>query len=212
MAASDSFDLTVKGQGGHAAGPHRAIDPIVAAAHLIVAFQSLVSREVDPLHSAVVTVGRIQGGDARNVIPDEVKLQGTVRTFDPALREAMPERLERMARSVTAAFGSTCDLSYWFGYPPLVNDGAMAEVVRAAAREVVGDTHVVVAPQVMGAEDMSYFLRRVPGCFFRLGSANAERGLTRPHHNPSFDFDERALPIGVEVLVGTARRYLAERA
>jgi amidohydrolase len=212
MACSDAFDLTVRGQGGHAAAPHRAIDPVVTAAHLIVALQSLVSRETDPLQSAVVTVGRIQGGDARNVIPDQVLLQGTVRTFDPALRQAMPQRLERIARGVTEAFGGKYELSYRFGYPCLVNDAAMAEVVRAAARPVVGEEHVVVAPPVMGAEDMSYFLQRVPGCFFRVGSANAERGLTRPHHNPCFDFDEAALPIGVEVLAGAARRFLDQSA
>jgi amidohydrolase len=212
MASADSFDLTVKGQGGHAAGPHRTIDPVVTSAHLIVALQTLVSREVDPLKSAVVTVGHIQGGNVRNVIPDEVRLQGTVRTFDPGLRQTIPRRLERIARAICAAFGGDCDLEYRFGYPPLVNDAGMAEVVRAAAREVVGEEHVVVAPQVMGAEDMSYFLESVPGCFFRIGSANAARGLTRPHHNPSFDFDEDALPIGVEVLARTARRYLASRA
>lgn len=212
MAAADSFDLKVQGQGGHAAGPHRAIDPVVTAAHLIVAMQTLVSRETNPLQSAVVTVGRIQGGDVRNVIPNEVLLQGTVRTFDVALREQMPRRLERMAQGVCAAFGGQCDLEYRFGYPPTVNDARMADVVRAAAREVVGEHHVVVAPQVMGAEDMSYFLERVPGCFFRIGSANAERGLTRPHHNPAFDFDEDALAIGVEVLARTARRYLESRA
>jgi amidohydrolase len=212
MAASDSFDLVVKGQGGHAAGPHRTIDPVVTAAHLIVALQTIVSRQVDPLQSAVVTVGHIEGGHARNVIPDEVLLQGTVRTFDPGLRQAMPERLERTARSVCAAFGGECGLRYWFGYPPTVNDPGMADLVREAAREVVGEERLVVAPQVMGAEDMSYFLERVPGCFFRVGSANAERGLTRPHHNPAFDFDEDALPIGVEVLARTARRYLESRA
>ena len=208
MASSDVFDLTVKGQGGHAAAPHWAIDPVVTAAHLIVALQTLVSRETDPLQSAVVTVGRVQGGDARNVIPDQVLLQGTVRTFDPALREAMPQRLERIARGVTEAFGGKYELSYRLGYPCLVNNAAMADVVRAAARPIVGEEHVVVAPPVMGAEDMSYFLQRVPGCFFRVGSANAERGLTRPHHNPCFDFDEAALPIGVEVLAGAARRFL----
>ena len=212
MACSDAFDLTVRGQGGHAAAPHRAIDPVVTAAHLIVALQTLVSRETDPLQSAVVTVGRIQGGDARNVIPDQVLLQGTVRTFDAVLREAMPQRLERIARGVTEAFGGNYELSYRFGYPCLVNDAAMSEVVRAAARPIVGEEHLVVAPPVMGAEDMSYFLQRVPGCFFRVGSANAERGLTRPHHNPCFDFDEAALPIGVEVLAGAARRFLEQSA
>ena len=212
MACSDAFDLTVKGQGGHAAAPHRAIDPVVIAAHLIVALQTLVSRETDPLQSAVVTVGRVQGGDVRNVIPDQVLLQGTVRTFDAGLRQALPQRLERIARGVTEAFGGQYDLSYRLGYPCLVNDAAMAEVVRAAACPIVGEEHVVVAPPVMGAEDMSYFLQRVPGCFFRVGSANAERGLTRPHHNPCFDFDEAALPIGVEVLAGAARRFLDQSA
>jgi amidohydrolase len=212
MASSDAFDLTVKGQGGHAAAPHRAIDPVVTAAHLIVALQPMVSRETDPLQSAVITVGRIQGGDARNVIPDQVLLQGTVRTFDPELRRAMPQRLERTARGITEALGGQYELRYRLGYPCLVNDAAMSDMVRAAAREIVGEERVVTAPQVMGAEDMSYFLQRVPGCFFRVGSANAERGLTRSHHNPCFDFDEAALPIGVEVLAGVARRFLAQRA
>jgi amidohydrolase len=210
MACSDVFDLTVMGKGGHAAAPHRTIDPVVIAAHLIVALQTLVSRETDPLQSAVVTVGRIQGGEARNVIPDQVLLQGTIRTFDPELREAMPRRLERVARGVTEALGGTCELSHRFGYPCLVNDAAMAEIVRAAARPVVGEEHVVVAPAVMGAEDMSYFLQRVPGCFFRLGSANAARGLDYGHHHPRFDFDEAALPVGVEILAGAAQRFLAE--
>src|SRR5262249_42207570 len=153
--------------GGHAAGPHRTIDPVVMAAHLVVALQTLVSRETNPLQAAVVTVGRIHGGDVRNVIPNEVLLQGTVRTFDQTLREAMPRRLERLAQGVCAAFGGEARLVYRFASPPLINDAAMADLVRSAAREVVGEEHVVMAPQVMGAEDMSYFLERVPGCFFR---------------------------------------------
>ncbi|HEV8307920.1 MAG TPA: amidohydrolase [Methylomirabilota bacterium] len=209
MAATDRVSLVVRGRGGHGAAPHQTIDAILVAAHLVTALQAISSREVAPTTPVVVTIGTIQGGFRYNVIAPEVALTGTVRSFDPKLRQELPGRIERIARGVAAAFGAEVEADYDFGYPSTVNDPAMTDLVRQAAVTVVGERGIVVPDLLMGGEDMSYFLEAVPGCFAFVGSANPERGLNHPHHSPGFDFDEAALPIGVQVLVRTAERYLA---
>ena len=209
MAAADTLRIRVRGRGGHAAAPHRTVDPILAAAHLVVATQSVVSRSVDPADSAVISLCRIQGGQAGNIIPEEVELVGTVRSFRAEVRDRLRQRLEELAHHVPRAFGATADLDFELGYPPVVNDPAMTELVTSACREVLGGPASVVDCHTMGGEDFAFFLREVPGCFFFVGSGNPDRETHHPHHHPRFDLDEDALGLGVQCLVRIVERYLA---
>jgi len=209
MASADHFTLTITGRGGHGAQPHRTVDPIVTAAHVVTALQSIKSRRVDPFDSAVVTVGAIHGGKAHNIIPERVELNGTVRSLSSSLRDELPRHLEQIVRGVCGAFGATYELDYKFGYPVTENHAEVAEMVRGCARRVVGGQGRIVGARTMGGEDMSYFLREVPGCFFFVGSANPEKGLVHPHHSPRFDIDEDVLLVGAEVMVSAVEEALA---
>jgi amidohydrolase len=209
MASVDRLSIKIIGRGGHGAAPHRAADPVVAAAHVVVALQTIVSREVSPLGSAVVTVAAVHGGSAFNVIPDEVTLSGTLRTFDPVLRRSLPERLQRISAGVAGGLGCRALVEVEAGSAPVLNDAAMAEIARRAAVDVVGEAKVVTPESTMGGEDVSVYFARAPGCFVFIGSANAERGLAEPHHSPRFDFDEDALLVGCEFLVRAAERAVA---
>lgn len=209
MAGASEFRLTIKGRGGHAALPDQAVDAVVVASHVVVALQTLVSRETSPLDSAVVTVGSIHGGTTFNVIAERAVLEGTVRAFEDDRREALRDRIAALAQGVAGAMGAEATLEWTPHYPATVNDPAMAALVAREAAVVVGEENVFTDIRTMGAEDMSYFLRAVPGCFFFVGAANAARGITAPHHNPRFDIDEAALPIGAEILARAARAFLA---
>jgi amidohydrolase len=208
MAAVDRLRVVVRGRGGHGAMPDRARDPIVAAAHVVTALQTVVSREVSPVEPAVVTIGAIRGGEAFNVIPDEVTLLGTIRTFDAALRRSMPERIERIADGIARGLGCRAESETSPGNPAVINDAGAAEVARRAAVRVVGEERVVSPTPTMGGEDMALYFERAPGCFVFVGSANPSRGLDQPHHSPSFDFDEDALLVGCEFLVQAAEEAL----
>ena len=208
MAAVDRLRIVVHGRGGHGAKPHRAADPIVAAAQVITALQTIVSREVSPVAPAVVTIGSIQGGEAFNVIPDSVTLTGTIRSFDPELRRSMPERVARIAGGVAEALRCRAEVEVRPGNPAVINEPAIAEIAARAAARVVGPANVVSPEPTMGGEDMAVYFERVPGCFVFVGSANAARGLDHPHHSPHFDFDEDALAIGCAFLLEFAREAL----
>jgi amidohydrolase len=208
MAAVDRVQIVVRGRGGHGGKPHRSADPVVAAAHVVTALQTVVSREASPLQSAVLTIGSIHGGQAFNVIPDEVVLTGTIRTFDDSLRRSMPERVTRVARGVAEGLQCTAAVEVRAGNPPVVNDAWAAEIAARAAATVVGEAGVVSPEPTMGGEDMAVYFDRVPGCFVFVGSANAARGLDQPHHSPRFDFDEAALAIGTQFLVAVAEEAL----
>ncbi len=208
MASSDEFELHVHGQGSHGADPHLGTDAVVVAAHIVTALQTVVSRMVSPLESAVLTIGQITSGSGHNIIAQHALMTGTVRTFNEQLRAELPGRIEQLASNVAMAFGATCELRYKPQYPVTVNDRAMACLVRRAAEAAVGPENVVEAERTMGSEDMAYFLQEVPGCYFLIGSANPEQGLDKPHHHPSFDIDEAALPIGVKVIVLSVLDYL----
>jgi amidohydrolase len=209
MACVDDFTLTIKGSGGHGAMPHSSVDAIVVMAHVVTALQSIASRQVSPLDTVVVTLGTVNGGYRRNVIADRVELTGTVRTFDPQVTESFPHRIERIVQGVTAAFGATYELTYNRTYPATINDEAMTHLVQGAVRRVVGDDHLIIDERSMGGEDMAYFLQKVPGCYFFVGSQNPAIGCGEPHHSPFFDFDEAAMGIGVDILVEATLAYLA---
>ena len=208
MAAVDRLKIVVHGRGGHGGKPHRSADPVVAAAYVVAALQSVVSREVSPLQSAVVTIGAIHGGQAFNVIPDEVTLTGTIRTFDEELRRSMPERIRRLASGIAEGLQCRAEVAVTHGNPAVVNHPSVADIARRAAAKVVGEGNVVVPEPTMGGEDMAIYFERAPGCFVFVGSANAARGLDQPHHSPRFDFDEGALAIGCEFLLQAAQEAL----
>ena len=209
MAATEGFRCTIMGKGGHGAIPHQTIDSIVVASQIVNALQAIVSRNVDPIQSAVVTVGEFHAGTAINVIADTARIGGTVRYFNPALREFLPKRIEQIIAGVCQSHGAKYDFNYWRQYPATINNPKIAELVRSVASEVV-ETPLGIVPecQTMGAEDMSFFLEAVPGCYFFLGSANPSLNLDYPHHHPRFNFDETALGMGVEIFVRCVEKFL----
>lgn len=208
MAAAERWTARISGRGGHGALPHRAVDPILAASHIVTALQSVVSRNVSPRAAAVVTVGTFHGGNAFNVIPEAVELSGTIRTFDRDVRDRVLKRVREIIESVAAASEASADVQITRLTPAVTNDPEVVAVVRKAAEGVVRQENVRSGERTMGSEDAAYFTEQVPGCYFFVGSANAERGLDASHHNPHFDFDEDALPIGVAVMTASIFHYL----
>jgi amidohydrolase len=210
MVAADGFTIKIAGIGGHGAQPHLCIDPIAVGAQIVVALQTIVGRELDPTLPGVVTVGAFLAGDAANVIPDTAELRGTIRAVTSEQREEMAKRVEAIAKGVAVTMRATAEVSIRFGVPPTVNDAAMTEVVKAAAREVVGPEGTIDGPLMVVSEDMSEFLNRVPGCYYFVGSRNVERSLIWGHHHPRFDIDEEAMAIGVETMTRSVLRFLGE--
>jgi amidohydrolase len=202
MAAVDEFSIDVEGPGGHGAAPHETYDAVVAAARIVEALQTIVSREISPLESVVVTVGSIHGGSAFNIIPKSVRLTGTVRSFSQAAFLALPGKMERIVRGTAEAAGVTARLDYKRVNRATVNHPDMADLVIDVARRLVGEENVETDTRTLGGEDMSVFLDRVPGCFFFVGSA--PEGRHRPHHSPTFDIDERALLVGTAIFEAVA--------
>jgi amidohydrolase len=207
MASVDQFEITVTGRGGHAAMPHLTADPVLAAAHIVTALQSLVSRRRDPFEAGVVSVTQLAAGHAFNVIPEQATLRGTVRTFGGRFYEEAPRLVEDTARHTAAAVGTEAAVQYRRLSAPLVNDENMTALMTSVALDIVGKERVREGVRTMGGEDMSCFLARVPGCFALVGSARADGG-SFPHHSPRFDIEEEALVIGAELLSRTALRYL----
>jgi amidohydrolase len=200
FASADEYTLTIKGKGGHGAMPQLAVDPVVAGAYFVTMLQTIVSREVAPKDPAVFTVGKFEAGTTFNVIPDEAKLMGTVRCFDPEVRASMPQRLERIIKGLGDAMRIDYELDYHWSYPPTVNDQATNDVVRDVGRAVLGAENVVEHDIVMWAEDMSFMQEQRPGAYFIVGARGGEAtGVA--HHNARFDIDERALGVGYRMMV-----------
>ncbi|WP_066172734.1 M20 family metallopeptidase [Bacillus marinisedimentorum] len=209
MAAADRFDLEVTGKGGHGAMPQETIDPIMTAANILQNFQTIVSRKVDPLKSAVLTVSSFHSGDAFNVIPGKAELKGTVRTFDESVRTLVEQSMELMAESICNANGAECSFSYERGYPALWNHSAETEQLAEAAKTVVPPDQVVEMEPIMGGEDFAYYLKEVPGAFFFTGARNEAEGAHYPHHHAKFDIDEKAMLIAAKVMAAAAIRFQA---
>ncbi len=210
MAAADAFTLHLQGRGAHAAMPHEGVDTVLMAAHIVVALQSLVSRETDPVKTAVVTIATVQAGEgAHNIIPETAVLKGTLRTFEPELRERLMRRIAELAQGIAAAMGGSAWVEWKPGSPAVVNDPVLVERFQQVAKEVVGEEGVLEVPPVMGGDDMAEFLNRRPGVYFWLGAGSPSPEQNRPHHHPGFWIDdERALPLGVELLVRTVLDFL----
>ena len=208
MAAADKFTITLQGKGGHGASPYLANDPIAAAAQMVTALQTIVARNVNALEAGVLSVTSIKGGEAFNVIPDSVTMLGTIRTFKPEVREVIVRRFEQIVNGVAGAMDCRASLQYETTTPTVRNDAQMAAEVRALAEALPGVVQVAADERTMGSEDMAYMMDTVPGCYFFVGSANAEKELNFPHHHPRFDFDERALTMGAALMAQVAAKYV----
>jgi len=208
MSAAETFKVRLTGKGGHAAAPHLAIDPVLAAAQLVTSLQSIVSRNVAPLQTAVVSVTTLHAGEVFNVIPSQVEMQGTIRTFDPAVRQRVLTRFEQIVKGVAAAFECEAQIELTPVSPAVVNDTAVTQRVQEIARRLLPDHQISSDERTMGSEDMSYILQQIPGCFIFIGSANGGQGLDAAHHHPRFDFDEQVMPQAVALLEACTRSYL----
>jgi amidohydrolase len=208
MAAADKFHIEIIGKGGHGAQPHLTKDAIVIGSQLVVNLQQLVSRRVDPLHSAVVSVGSFEAKNAFNVIADSASLSGTVRTFDEAARTLLEQELERVIKGTCLTAGADYRFRYERGYPPVVNHPEETEFVAAIAQNIPGVTEVRELPPQMAGEDFSYYLQHIKGTFFFTGALHPDWEFAYPHHHPKFDIDERALLIAAKALGGATLSYL----
>ncbi|MEB3309898.1 MAG: M20 family metallopeptidase [Snowella sp.] len=208
MAAVECFRCQLFGRGGHGAMPHQTVDSVVLSAQIVNVLQTIVARNVNPIDSAVVTVGELHAGTTLNVIADTARMSGTVRYFNPQFDGYFKTRLDAIIGGICQAHGATYELDYWQLYPPVINHPEITDLVRSVALEVV-ETPAGVVPDchTMGGEDMSFFLQKVPGCYFFLGSANPDLGLAYPHHHPRFDFDETVLSMGVEMFVRCVEKF-----
>ncbi|MCS1350148.1 M20 family metallopeptidase [Mechercharimyces sp. CAU 1602] len=210
MAAADSFQIDIKGKGGHGGLPHECVDAIAIASHLVVNLQSIISRQVDPLQSGVISVGQIAGGGAFNVIAESCRLSGTVRTFDEKLRRWIHQRIEQVVKKTCQMYGAEGKLEYEWGYPAVINhDEAVVRMARVGT-QLFGEEAVEQMMPVMAAEDFSYYLQERKGAFVLVGAGNKEIACHYPHHHPCFNFDEEAMKVGAALLVQTALSAMQE--
>jgi|YNPNPStandDraft_1061719.scaffolds.fasta_scaffold44634_2 amidohydrolase len=208
LAGAEIFKIKVRGKGGHGAAPHRSMDPILAASQMVVALQSIVARNIEPLKAAVVSVCTIHGGEAFNVIPQEVELSGTIRTFEPEVHEKVLERFEVIVYGLAETLGCQAELDLKRVAPAVINHADLAARWQALARQMFPEAEVDGNNYVsMGSEDMAFFFERVPGCFAFVGSANHAKGLDAGHHHPRFDFDEEALPRAAALLAAAVFEF-----
>ena len=213
MAASDRFDAVIHGKGAHAAFPHTGIDPILIAAHVITAWQALVSRHTDPLQSAVLSVTSIHAGDTYNVIPDSVSLRGTVRSFDARVQDRMEAQLQSVGQQICAAFGARLELDYRRGYPATVNTDAETQHAIRAATKLVGKEHVNAnAAPLMGSEDFAFMLQARPGCYIFIGNGAGDGAGSCMIHNPHYDFNDTIIPLGASYWIQLVEDLLPRRA
>jgi len=200
MASADEIYITIKGKGGHAAAPHLTVDTILVASHLVVALQQIISRNRNPLSPSVLSITSVQGGYTTNVIPSEVKMMGTFRAMDEEWRFRAHELIRRQATELVHSMGAEIDLHIDVGYPMVHNNEALDKVARAEAREFMGRDRVLETEIRLGAEDFGYYTRQIPGCFYRLGVMNLEKGITSGVHTPTFNIDESAIEIGAGMM------------
>jgi amidohydrolase len=208
MSASDRFTVKIRGRGGHGAAPHLGIDPVAAGAQVVSALQNIVSRNVPPLESAVVTVTSMTGGEAFNVIPEVIELRGTIRSFKSEVRDLVLRRFNKIVTGIAEALDCQAEIELWKITPATVNDVEMAGRVREVVARILPESDLDNNERTMGSEDMAYMMDDIPGCYFFVGSANHELGLDSAHHHPKFDFDERALPRAAALMAGAVVEFL----
>ncbi|MEN2995672.1 MAG: M20 family metallopeptidase [Acetomicrobium sp.] len=208
MAAVDVFDITVRGKGGHGSAPHEGVDAVVVASNIVMALQTIVSREFTPLEPLVVTVGKLVAGTRFNVLASEAKLEGTNRYFNPKIKDVLPQAIERIAKQVAVGYRAEAYVNYKFATSPVINDPESSSLAAKAAEKIVGRDGLVEYEKVMGGEDFAEYLKLAPGVFALVGIGNEKKGTTYPHHNPNFDLDEDVLQIGVALYLQYALDYL----
>jgi len=212
QAAFDVFTITIRGKTAYAAWPHKGVDTMVAAAECILAVQSIKSRRIDTFEPVIITIGKIEGGKSPHTIPDEVTMEGTVRTFNEELRKQIEHLMRETLTGVTAAYGAGYQLDYKHGTMVVYNDLQLVEESLPSLRRAVGSTNVFEFPQRMGAEDFSFYQQVIPGFFLRLGSGNKAKGIIAESHSPEFDIDEDCLVVGVKVMANLAVDFLEKDA
>jgi amidohydrolase len=210
MASTDEIFITVKGKGGHGATPHKNIDPVLIASHIIVALQQIISRNLNPVQPSVLTFGRVIADGRTNVTPDEVKLDGIMRTFDESWRHEMQQRITKMATSIAEGMGGSCQVVFDQGYPVLINDTELTGRAKKHAIDYLGSENVFDLEMRTTAEDFAYFAREIPGCFYRLGVRNESKGITSNLHSATFDIDESAIETGMGLMAWMALSELAQ--
>ena len=208
MAASELFKIRLTGKGGHGAVPNLSIDPVLAAAQIITAIQSIISRNVSPLQSAVISVTSIHSGDAFNVIPSQALLQGTIRTFEPAVRKMVLQRFQQLTEGIAQAMSCQATIEIESITPAVINDPEITGRVQSVVNNLFPAAHLAEQYSTMGSEDMAFMMQKIPGCYFFVGSANPEKGLNAAHHHPRFDFDEDVLPRAAALMAGAAAELL----
>jgi amidohydrolase len=209
LAGSTSFKITISGRGGHGALPQQTADPVLAAAHLVTSFQSIVSRNVSPLDAEVISVTQFHAGDAFNVIPQNAELKGTLRFFKDEIRSRLIERISQLSNGITVAMGCKADVEFSEVGPAVKNNLDVTRRLAPAFIETIPDIQIDSEFQTMVSEDMAYFLEEIPGCYFLVGSANPGRGIVYGHHHPRFDFDEAALPRAAALMAASALELLS---
>ncbi|MBM7583606.1 amidohydrolase [Bacillus pakistanensis] len=208
---SDTFDLKIKGKGGHSSQPENSIDPIAMSAQIISNLQQIVSRNLDPSEKLVVSTTTLQAGTAKNVIPETVQIGGSVRSFSPNVRKQAVSLIERIVKGVTEAHGGSYEFHYQYGYDSVINDLELTKAVEELIVEEFGSEYVEHGEGMMGGEDFSAYLAKAPGCFVAVGARNEEKGIMYPHHHPRFDIDEEALKDGVRILVNLPKKILCNQ-
>lgn len=205
MARPDEFEIKIIGKGGHAATPHLTVDPIVLAAQIITQIQSIVSRNIDPTENAVITIGKIEGGSAHNIIPETVTMLGTVRTFTQENAYLIRDRLEAIVKSVTEAAGGRCEFTFDEGYPAVVNDVEATATVIHTAKTLMGEENITVLEKpIMAGEDFAFYQQHFPGAFFFLGSGSQQSGAIYSWHHPEYNVDEQCFETGAALMAGLA--------
>lgn len=207
MSAVDDFSIEIQGLGGHGGMPHHSIDSIIVGTHIVQSLQTIVSRSINPISPAVITVGTFQAGQTNNVIAERCLLKGTIRTFDEQSRQLARQQVEKTVRQICELHGASCRYELKQGYPALINDEKEASRVLQVAKQIVGENHVELASPIMIAEDFAYYVKEVPGCFMFVGAGNEETGAGYGHHHPKFDVDERSMKIAMQMLITTAEHY-----
>ena len=206
-ASTDELDIIVTGRGGHAARPHETVDAVVVASMLVMTLQTIVSRQIDPVHPSVITIGRLCSGTARNVIAERAEIEGTIRTTDEGARQEMITHIKRMTQSMASLYNAHISAVINEGYPPVINTPHESEIARQAIVNIVGKKGITPFKPILGGEDFSYYLQKIPGAFVRLGASR--EGLENiPSHSPRFDFDEEVLAVGARFFSEVVRLYI----
>ncbi|SFM10866.1 M20 metallopeptidase family protein [Pelosinus propionicus] len=206
MASPDSFTITIKGRGGHGSMPHQTIDAILVASQIVTALHTIVSRNIDPLEQAVLSIGSFKSGDTFNIIPDTAVLIGTVRSFSLEIKKIVFERIEQIVSGICLSAGATFQIEKQLGFPPVINNPKIAEAFANASVETLGAENTLTIDPVMGGEDFSVYLEKIPGAFIFIGTGNKDKGIIYPQHHPKFDIDEKALAYGTETMVRAAMK------